>query len=111
MKQENIVSINMKIHGVKLLQKPKRGIFRTNLADMKGKKTWKTIDNALYRKPRKAIPDAISVNTKLSTNKQEIANEFNKYLATICANNHTPTTNRSYKSYLRTRPRSNLTLN
>ena len=71
-----------------------------------GKKTWKTIDNALHRKSLKAIPDAISVNTKLSTNKQEIANEFNKYFATICANNHTPTTNRSYKSYLRTRPRS-----
>ena len=61
-----------------------------------------TIDNALHRKSRKAI----SVNTKLSTNKQEIVNEFNKYFATICANNHTPTTNRSYKSYLRTRPRS-----
>ena len=71
-----------------------------------GKKTWKTIDNALHRKSLKAIPDAISVNTKLSTNKQEISNEFNKYFATICANNHTPTTNRSYKSYLRTRPRS-----
>ena len=27
----------------------------------------KTIDNALHRKSRKAIPDAISVNTKLST--------------------------------------------
>ena len=52
-----------------------------------GKKTWKTIDNALHRKSLKAIPDAISVNTKLSTNKQEIANEFNKYFATICANN------------------------
>ena len=71
-----------------------------------GKKTWKTIDNALHRKSRKAIADAISVNTKLSTNKQGIANEFNKYFATICANNHTPTTNRSYKSYLKTRPRS-----
>ena len=54
----------------------------------------------------KTIPDAISVNTKLSTTKQEIANELHKYFATICANNHTPTTNTSYKSYLRTLPRS-----
>ena len=75
------------------------GIFRINLEDMKVMaKTWKTIDDALHRKSRKAIPDAISVNTKLSTNKQENANEFNKYFVTICANNHTPTTNRSYKS-------------
>ena len=59
-----------------------------------GKKTWKTIDNALHRKSRKAIPGAISVKTKLSTNIQEVANEFNKYFATICANNHIPTTNR-----------------
>ena len=99
MKQENIVSINIKIRCVKLLQKPKRGIFRINLEDMKVMaKTWKTIDDALHRKSRKAIPDAISVNTKLSTNKQENADEFNKYFVTICANNHTPTTNRSYKS-------------
>ena len=34
------------------------------------KKTWQTIDNALHRKSRKIIPDAISVNPKLSTNKQ-----------------------------------------
>ena len=67
-----------------------------------GKKTWQTIDNALHRKSRKTIPDAISVNTKLNTNKQEIANEFNKYFATICANNQIPTTNTSYKSYLTT---------
>ena len=40
--------------------------------EVNGKKTWKTIDNALHRKSRKAIPDAISVNTKLSTNKQEL---------------------------------------
>ena len=59
------------------------------------KKTWNTIDNALHRKSCKAIPDPITVNTKLSTNKLEIAIEFNKYFATICANNHTPTTNRS----------------
>ena len=39
-----------------------------------------SIDNALHGKSHKAIPDAISVNTKLSTNKQEIANEFNKFL-------------------------------
>ena len=43
-----------------------------------------------------------SVNTNLNTNKQEIANEFNKYFATICANNQIPTTNTSYKSYLST---------
>ena len=34
------------------------------------KKTWQTIDNALHRKSRKTIPDAISINAKLSTNKQ-----------------------------------------
>ena len=67
-----------------------------------GKKTWQTIDNALHRKSCKTIPDAISINAKLSTNKQEIANEFNKYFATICANNQIPTTNTSYKSYLST---------
>ena len=71
-----------------------------------GKKTWQTIDNALHRKSRKTIPDAISINAKLSTNKQEIANEFNKYFATICANNQIPTTNTSYKSYLSTQTES-----
>ena len=59
------------------------------------KKTWQTIDNALHRQSHKTIPDAISVNTKLNTNKQEIANEFNKYFATICPNNQIPTTNTS----------------
>ena len=29
------------------------------------KKNWQTIDNALYRKSLKTIPDAISVNKKL----------------------------------------------
>ena len=38
----------------------------------------------------------------MNTNKQEIANEFNKYFATICANNQILTTNTSYKSYLTT---------
>ena len=70
--------------------------------EVNGTKTWQTIDDALHRKSRKTIPDAISVNTKLNTNKQETANEFNKYFATICANNQIPTTNTSYKSYLTT---------
>ena len=47
-------------------------------------------------------PDAISVNTELNTNKQEVANEFNKYFATICVYKQIPTTNTSYKSYLST---------
>ena len=47
-------------------------------------------------------PSKLSVNIKLNTNKQKIANEFNKYFATICANNQIPTTNTSYKSNLTT---------
>ena len=41
-----------------------------------GQKTWQTIDSALLRKPLKSTPDAISIDSKLCTNKKEIANDL-----------------------------------
>ena len=67
-----------------------------------GQKTWQTIDNALNRKPPKSTPDTISIDSKLCTNKKDIANEFNNYFATICANNQIPDINTHYTSYLNT---------
>ena len=66
------------------------------------RKTWQTIDNALNRKPPKSTPDTISIDSKLCTNKKDIANEFNNYFATICANNQIPDINTHYTSYLNT---------
>ena len=68
-----------------------------------GQKTWQTIDNALNGKPPKstpACPDTISVDSKLCTNKKDIANEFNNYFVTICANNQILDINTHYTSYL-----------
>ena len=62
-----------------------------------GQKTWQTIDSALHRKPPKSTPES-----KLCTNKKEIANEFNNYFATICANNKIPDINTHFTSYLNT---------
>ena len=67
-----------------------------------GQKTWQTIDNALNRKPPKSTPGTISIDSKLCTNKKDIANEFNNYFATICANNQIPDINTHYTSYLNT---------
>ena len=67
-----------------------------------GQKTWHTIDSALHRKPPKSTPDSISIDLKLCTNKKEIANEFNNYLATICANNKIPDIITHFTSYLNT---------
>ena len=46
--------------------------------------------------------DTISIDSKLCTNKKEIANEFNNYFVTICANNEIPGINTHYTSYLNT---------
>ena len=73
-----------------------------------GQKTWQTIDSALHRKPPKSTPESISINSKLCTNKKEIANEFNNYFATICANNEIPDTNTHFSSYLNTSIESTL---
>ena len=67
-----------------------------------GQKTWQTIDSALHRKPPKSTPESISINSKLCTNKKEIANEFNNYFATICANNEIPDTSTHFTSSLNT---------
>ena len=67
-----------------------------------GQKTWQTIDNALNKKPKKSTPDTISMDSKLCTNKKEIANQFNNYFPTICAKNKIPDINKNFTSYLNT---------
>ena len=67
-----------------------------------GQKTWQIIDSALHRKPPKSTTDSISIDSKLCTNKKEIANEFNNYFATICVNNDIPDINTHFTSYLNT---------
>ena len=74
----------------KTIKETKKKYFSNQFGRYEGndKKTWQTIDNALQRKSRKTIPDAISVNAKFSTNKQGIANEYtiqklSKYLDCI----------------------------
>ena len=68
---------------------------------------WQTIDSALHRKPLKSTPSSISIDLKPCTsnsfsNKNEIANEFNNYFATIFANNEIPELNTHFTSYLNT---------
>ena len=55
-----------------------------------GTKTWRTVDNALNRKARRTTPNVISIDNHLCTSKPKIADEFNNYFATICANNMIP---------------------
>ena len=65
-----------------------------------GTKTWRTVDNALNRKARRTTPDAISIDNHLCTSKPKIADEFNNYFATICANNIIPDIPTSHTHYL-----------
>ena len=65
-----------------------------------GTKTWRTVDNALNRKTRRTTPDAISIDNHLCTSKPKIADEFNNYFATICANNIIPDIPTSHTHYL-----------
>ena len=61
---------------------------------------WRTVDNALNRKARRTTPDAISIDNHLCTSKPKIADEFNNYFATICANNIIPDIPTSHTHYL-----------
>ena len=79
LKKESSSLINIKIPCVKLLLRPKKNYFSNQFTRHvgNGQKTWQTIDNALNRKPSKSTPDTISTDSKLCTNKKDIANEFN----------------------------------
>ena len=48
-----------------------------------GKKTWRTLDNALHRKTKRTTPDAMLIKEEICTNKTDIADAFNDYFATI----------------------------
>ena len=65
-----------------------------------GTKTWRTVDNALNRKACKTTPDVISIDNDLCTSKPKIADAFNNYFATICANNKIPDIPTPYTNYL-----------
>ena len=56
--------------------------------------------NALNRKARTTTADVISIDNHLCTSKPKIADEFNNYFATICANNKIPDIPTSYTHYL-----------
>ena len=89
----------------KTIKEAKKKYFSNQFGRYEGnsKKTWQTIDNALHKKSRKTIPDAISINAKLSTNKQEIANEFKSILQlSVQTIKFQLLINTSYKSYLST---------
>ena len=105
LKKENSGFINIKIPCVKPLLRPKNIFSNQFLVDLNvgnGQKTWQTIANAFNRKPPKSTSYTISIDSKLCTNKKDIANEFNNYFATICANNQIPDINTHYTSYLNT---------
>ena len=65
-----------------------------------GTKPWRTVDNALNRKARKTTSDGISIDNHLCTSKPKIADEFNNYVANICANNKIPDNPTPYTLYL-----------
>ena len=68
-----------------------------------GRKTWQTIDNALHRKSNRISPNAILIDGDICTNKENMANAFNKYFATICTTIQAPNDNViSHTSYLNT---------
>ena len=68
-----------------------------------GRKTWQTIDNALHRKSNRISPNAILIEGDICTNKENMANAFNKYFANICTTIQAPNDNViSHTSYLNT---------
>ena len=68
-----------------------------------GRKTWQTIDNALHRKSNRISPNAILIDGDICTNKENMANAFNKYFANICTAIQAPNDNLiSHTSYLNT---------
>ena len=65
-----------------------------------GKKTWRTLDNALHRKTKRTTLDAMLIKEEIWTDKTDIADAFNDYFATISSNNHVqPNDTPSYKNY------------
>ena len=56
-------------------------------------KTWQTIDNALHRKSNRISPNAILIDGDICTNKENMANAFNKYFANICTTIQAPNDN------------------
>ena len=53
-----------------------------------GRNTWQNIDNALHRKPHKSSPNGVLINGDMCSDKKNMANAFNEYVATICTNNN-----------------------
>ena len=58
-----------------------------------GRKTCRTIDQALHWKTLKSTPDAIIIVNKLSTDRKEMADSFNTYFSTVCASSKTDNSN------------------
>ena len=42
-----------------------------------GKKTWRTLDNALHRKVKRTTPDVMLIKEEICTDKTDIADAFN----------------------------------
>ena len=99
----NNSSTVIKISFVDLSIKQRRYTIEQNLIDtvVMGKKTWRTLDNALHRKTKRTTPDAMLIKEEICTVKTDIADAFNDYFATISSNNHVqPNDTPSYKNYL-----------
>ena len=68
-----------------------------------GRKTWRTIDNALHRKFHKISPNAVLIDGDIFTNKENMANAFNNYFADMCSTFQSPHDNVIFHtSYLKT---------
>ena len=68
-----------------------------------GRKTWQTIDHALHRKSNRISMNAILIDGDICTNKENMANAFNKYFANICTTIQAPNDNViSHTRYLNT---------
>ena len=71
----------------RLIEETKANYYNTKFANSKNSAdSWKTINELLNKKSKTTTLNAISVNNEVVTGDKNIANEFNKYFATIGPN-------------------------
>jgi hypothetical protein len=68
----------------RLIEETKTNYYNTKFSNSKNSAdSWKTINDLLNKKSKTTTLNAISVNNEVVTGDKNIANEFNKYFATI----------------------------
>lgn len=92
----------------RVIRKAKKDYFATQFDRNKHdlKKTWRTLNNSLGRKPSKSSPETIIIEGTTCTNLKQMANAFNQHFINICNTCIEPPRESSFATYLTDRTKS-----